>query len=157
MNINKQIELALKEHDDAVMASNTYKSFGEKRFIIKQVHYAVENLLTISKTIRENINRHGRVSDNIIREMLSWGQSFSSFLWLANIRNKVVDPIEYAYGISFSSLSIHPAVIDKTDGKTAFVFYNPRSFNSGDKYTLVKDGVMYFINLTEFDANYKKV
>jgi hypothetical protein len=87
MNLNEKIAAALKEHDDSVMASTAYKSEEAKVFVIKQVHYATEQILKIAQEIRSNIHLrswkdHGRTPDNILKDMLGWGQPFSQFLWL---------------------------------------------------------------------------
>lgn len=157
MNLQEKIERALKKHDEGVMAYDRTTPEA-KQFIIKQVHNAVERLHELAKEIRANVElfdfKHSRIPGNILTNMTDWGQPLSSFLWVANLRDSVVDPIEQTYGVSFSGRRIYNAVKDKTDGKTVFVLYDPRSMRHGQNYTLSKDGDMFFVTLTEFDTNY---
>lgn len=160
MTIDERIEIALKEHDINVMSCSSYKTDKDKAFIIKQVHYAADQLLYLAREIRNNVHlrswkNHGRVSDNIMQEMLSWGQPLSSFLWLANLRNKIVDPIEYAYGISFSALAIYSEWVDTTDNKTVYALYYHPEWKC-DSMTLVKNGEIYFDKSSEYGKRYVK-
>ena len=160
MNLTEKIELALKEHDEGVMNCPSYKNDESRAFVIKQVHYATSQVLYLAREIHNNINlrswsNHGRIPDNVLNEMLAWGQPLTSFLWLANLRDKIVDPIEYFYGISFSSLGIYPEWVDTTDNKTVFALYYHPEFGR-DSMTLVKDGTVYFGKNSEYGTRYIK-
>ena len=98
MTLAEKIAIALKEHDDGVMACPSYKDDESRAFVIKQVHHATEQVFYLAREIRNNVklrswSNHGRIPDNVLNEMLAWGQPLTSFLWLANLRDKITDPI----------------------------------------------------------------
>lgn len=167
MSLMEQIIIAMREHDTNVRACESYKTKEAKQFIIKQVHWATDNLLNIAKEIRANNHlrkwsKHGRVPDNILNEMLAIGQHYANFLSLAKLRGKVVEPIEYHYGVNFSGLKIYSEFADKREQSSKiFLLYSPRWFNSikgnttGDNHvTITKNGELCCITSNEFDANY---
>lgn len=158
MTLEEKIAVALKEHDEGVMTCPSYKNDESRAFVIKQVHYATEQVLYLAREIRNNINlrswkNHGRVPDNVMQEMLAMGQPFTSFLFLANLRDKITDPIEYQYGVSFSSLGIYPEWIDTTDNWTVFALYYHTEWPN-ESMTLVKNGEVYFGKNSEYGTRY---
>src|SRR3954468_3771238 len=111
MSLLETIETELARFDANTYVHPAYITFESKQFIKVQVRFATMTLLRIAKTVRENAHlrkfEHGRPAANLLNEMLTWGQPLASTLWLAGLREKVTDLIEYYYGISFSSLKIH--------------------------------------------------
>ena len=163
MTLQEQIDAALTEYAEVVKNSQRIKSDVGRCFVLTAATDAANRLLQLAKTIRENVHlkrwmEHGRTPDDVINDMIAWGQPLASYLFKCNLREKITDKIEQAYGINFSGLRLFPQVIDKSDGKLVFVAYNPREFlrvNSDDKVSLLKDGEYKFVSLSEFDANYK--
>jgi hypothetical protein len=92
----------------------------------------------------------------VVHEMLTWGQPLTSFLWLANLRDTIVDPIEHTYGVSFSSLAIYPEWVDTTDNATVYALYYHLEYNRGDSMTLAKHGEVYFGKNSEYGTRYIK-
>src|ERR1035437_9147691 len=107
--LDETIGLALKEHDENVLTDNKLSPEAQS-FIISHVHYAVDQLHYLAKNIREAMplrkTKNWRVVSNIQDEMMSEAQSYSHFLWLANLRSQITDKIEDTYGLSFSGLRI---------------------------------------------------
>lgn len=161
MTINEKVSLALGKHDAAVRVCESYKNDESKEFIINQVRYVANTVLHLAREIRGNVKlrswqRHGRAPDNVLNEMLTWGQPLTSFLWLANLRDTIVDPIEHTYGVSFSSLAIYPEWVDTTDNATVYALYYHPEYNRGDSMTLAKHGEVYFGKNSEYGTRYIK-
>ncbi len=156
--LDETINLALEEHDENVRKDETLTPEAQA-FVIRHVHYAADELHRLAKTIREAMplrkTKSWRVVSNIQDEMVAEGQCYSRFLWLANLRDKIVDKIEYTYGINFSGLSIWQQVTDSTDGQPAFVAYDPTRFQHGDSYTIAKNGKTEFFKIAEFQSRFK--
>lgn len=156
--LDETIALALEEHDEKVRKDASLTPEAQS-FVIRQVHYAADQLHHLAKTIREAMpmrnTKSWRTVSNIQDEMVAECQTFSRFLWLANLRHNIVDPIEYTYGINFSGLSIWPQVTDTTDGQPAFVAYDPVRMMHGESYTIARNGKTQFFKIPEFQARFK--
>jgi hypothetical protein len=157
--LREQIDAALKEHDEQVM-SGGYPSLEGKKFIIATVHDAVDRLLLLAQTIDSNRHLrkwkdHGRAPDNILDSLVEWGQPLTRFLWLANLRDKIVDKIEYTHGVNFSGLRIYPQIRNKKDGSLGFLlFFNEHS--TKDSVSISKNGEWMAIPHEQYLAEYEK-
>lgn len=156
MNLTEHIETVLKEHD-AACAYNTPEG---NEFVRTTIRKCATELHELAKTIRGicpmGKTKDWRVCANLRDELVAVGQRYSSILWLGNLRDKIVDPIEHTYGISFSGLSVWPEATDTTDGSTVYIAYDPTRFRHGDSYTLAKNGELFFIKVAEFNARYRR-
>ena len=156
--LDETIALALKDHDENVRKDDKMTPEAQA-FVIRHVHYAADQLLYLAKAIREAMplrkTKSWRVVSNIQNEMVAECQCYSRSLWLANLRDKIVDKIEYTYGINLSGLSIWQQVTDTTDDQPAFIAYDPTHFSHGDSYTIAKNGKTEFFKISEFQARFK--
>ena len=160
--LDETIALALKDHDKKVTDDDSLTPEAQS-FIIRQIHRAADELHFLAKTIREAMplrkTKSWRVVSNIQDEMMAEAQCYSRFLWLANLRANITDKIEDTYGLSFSGLRIHRMVLDKADGRPAYVCYDPTVFpstvpRSGESYTVSKDGAKVFVPVEDFEKLY---
>jgi hypothetical protein len=105
----------------------------------------------------EGVTHGSRGNVNSIQEAyVAAGQSFTSLLFGWNLRDKITDKIEYAYGISFSGLRIHKAVTHKETGEVAYVLFDCRQRHGGDKMSLAIKGKWASMPLEEFTKTYNE-
>jgi hypothetical protein len=154
MDIEAHIKEVLAKHILEIQ-NGTYKTQEAKDFIIKTTVDCVWRYLECCKTIREvmPLRKTGdwRVVSNIQDELLGIGQRYAGFLWLANLRDSITDPINYTYGVDCNALGTWEEVTDE-DGTKAYIAYDPRKFarHKDDSYTMAKDGKCFFVKEEEF-------
>ncbi len=165
--LQEKVNKELAEYKAICAKSDRLKTLEAKFFVYNQAKYCADQLMELAKRIRENAHLEAfehsvRVTSDVLRDMLAWGQPLASALFSFQLRERITDPIEHFYGVSFSALGIYPIVIDKTDGKECFVLYNPRRFSyargyneSQERFTIMKDSeYLPAVPATEFDSRF---
>lgn len=161
MNLREKIDAELAAYSVRVIGNKHFRNDEVKKLAINAAYDAANKLYELAKTIRENHKLalnwdNGNAPHNILDSMVAWGQPIARFLWMADLREKITDPIEMEFGVDFGALGIYREVTNKNNQNKAYIAFDARRFNGCDRLTLFEGGKHVFINKEEFEKNYQE-